>query len=1025
MAGYDGYIRISTKIDTGDVNSQMKKLQTSVGSASSRLDELNKKMEALKQKKIPTEQYQALQKELSASSSKMATLAEKMEKFKALGGDIDSKKFASMKYDMDKLSASVDVTKSKIKEMEDAGEAFQDVTQTTEYKDLNKQIDEAKDKLVKVNNESGKLTNEIDDSVKSAEKLEPAFSKTQNILKNIVRKLAAVLSVAAIVKFGKEAVGLASDLAEVDNVVVSKSFGDMRGEIDALADTAIKTLGMSRLTAYQTGSTFMSMGKSMLDSSEDAKTMALELTKLTGNMSSFFNVSQDLASTALKSIYTGETETLKQYGVVMTEVNLKQFAMEQGITKAYSAMTQSEKVMLRYQYVTSQLSFIGDDFVDTQDSWANQTRILTEQWKEFMSVIGSGLVTVFTPAINFLNNILFMLISISKTIGSVLSELFGIQVQSAASSASVIEDVASEYEDAADSADEYADSVESAARAADGATASFDDLNVLSKPSNSSSSSGTTAGGTSSIGMEEVAVEGDSAAIQLKGRFSDFFDYVTRLKNRFVDDFRKSWNDLNVSLRFSGIQNSINGIKTSLAGIFADGAVIGAADNYIGSVVSMFSKVAVAVISVGAVIAQNLLGGIEIYLQENADNIKGFLVTMFDIKADIANLIGDYVLAFANIFQVFGSEAAMQITADIIQMFSDVFLAVGAVLLMFGADLLHLFLDPFINNQELIKETLGNLLGAIEPVITTISDMVSQIVNEIVKLYDEHIHPFIQSLTEGITEIQEIFLTFWNTYMNPLIEKWGTKFRELYEKYLKPAISNIMDGIGGVIDIVKRLWEKYVQPFISWCIENILPKLVPIFDRIMSVTHMAASLIGNAIKGISSIFKNVVEMIKNIINGDWKAAWNNMKAIIKAPINGILSGIEIMVNSIIGGLNKMIKAINKLEFTMPDWVPIVGGKSLGFEIKEIKEVFIPRLANGGITTGSTLANIGEAGREAVLPLDVNTGWMDDLADRLASRIPVYQGDNRPVYLQIDGKTFARLYNPYGKAEDGRIGISFT
>lgn len=151
-------------------------------------------------------------------------------------------------------------------------------------------------------------------------------------LKRLGRLVGRVFAFGALLRFGKEAIELASDIAEVDNVV-EKSFGNMRNEMDALAETAIEKLGMSRLTAYKTGSTFMSMGRSMLDSAEDAKVMALELTKLTGNMASFFNVSQDLASIALKSIYTGETETLKQYGVVMTEVNLKQFAMQQGIKK--------------------------------------------------------------------------------------------------------------------------------------------------------------------------------------------------------------------------------------------------------------------------------------------------------------------------------------------------------------------------------------------------------------------------------------------------------------------------------------------------------------------------------------------------------------------------------------------------------------------------------------------------------------------------------------------------------------------
>ena len=269
-------------------------------------------------------------------------------------------------------------------------------------------------------------------------------------LGGITKLLGIALSTASLIKFGKEAIGLASDLAEVDNVV-NKAFGNMRSEMDALADSAIKNLGMSRLMAYQTGSTFMSMGKSMIANSEDAKNMALSLTKLTANMASFFNVSQDLASIALKSIYTGETETLKQYGVVMTEVNLKQFAQEQGIRKSYAAMTQSEKVMLRYQYVMNQLSYIGDDFIDTQDSWANQTRILSEQWKELLTILGSGLITVLTPFNTGLNMIVSALINVGNTISNILSSVFGIQMQQMSATTAAAEDVAGGYADAADS----------------------------------------------------------------------------------------------------------------------------------------------------------------------------------------------------------------------------------------------------------------------------------------------------------------------------------------------------------------------------------------------------------------------------------------------------------------------------------------------------------------------------------------------------------------------------------------------
>lgn len=334
------------------------------------------------------------------------------------------------------------------------------------------------------------------------------ISSIRATLGKFARVVGMAFSITALVKMGQEAIELASDIQEVDNVV-SKSFGNMRSEMDVLADSAIKNLGMSRLTAYRTGSTFMAMGKSMLDSATDAKDMALALTKLTANMSSFYNISQDIASTALESIYTGETETLKQFGVVMTEVNLQQFAFEQGIQKKISAMTQAEKVMLRYKYVTEQLSFIGNDFIDTQDSWANQTRILKEQWKELLSVLGSGLITVLTPVVKTLNMVVSALINFANMVGQILSKLFGIKAQkfSMDGASDSFDGIADSADGAADATEKYGDAIEEAEKKAKEALLPFDDLNVLQQQTSSSggsSDSGSGGGSGSGIVSEDI-----------------------------------------------------------------------------------------------------------------------------------------------------------------------------------------------------------------------------------------------------------------------------------------------------------------------------------------------------------------------------------------------------------------------------------------------------------------------------------------------------------------------------------------
>ena len=369
------------------------------------------------------------------------------------------------------------------------------------------------------------LRSVTDSATKSARTLRSAFSSIAGIL-------GSVFSVIVLTRFGKSCIELASDLQEVDNVV-SKSFGNMRGEMDALADSAIKNLGMSRLTAYKTGSTFMSMGKSMLDSQETAKNMALELTKLTANMSSFFNVSQELAQIALNSIYTGETETLKQYGVVMTEVNLKQFAMEKGIKKTYSEMSQSEKVMLRYQYVMDQLNYIGNDFIDTQDSWANQTRILTEQWHELMTIIGNGLVTVLTPVVKVLNKIIETMIRLGHAIGTVLSKVFGIQIQSMVPDTADGTDAIGGMTDAMD---EYGDAAEKAGKKAKGAVQGFEEINNIS--SSSSKSGGSGGSGFDIRDDFEVAIEETESAID---------ETASRLEKILKDlftPFKDAWNNV-------------------------------------------------------------------------------------------------------------------------------------------------------------------------------------------------------------------------------------------------------------------------------------------------------------------------------------------------------------------------------------------------------------------------------------------------------------------------------------------------
>ena len=258
------------------------------------------------------------------------------------------------------------------------------------------------------------MTKKVTNGVKSATStINKSIHTLQGSFKALGATLAKALSTTALLLFGRAASRVASSIEEVQNVV-DVAFGDMADEVEYFAKRCASAFGLSELQAKKASSTYMAMGRSMGLSGLAAKTMALQLAALSGDMASFYNVSQDLADIALKSVFTGETETLKQYGIVMTEANLETYRLAKGLKIKYRDMSQAAKVALRYNYVMEQTALAQGDFTRTSGSWANQLRLLRMQWEELMAAMGVILNHVLLPIIHALNTILSLLVSIAK-----------------------------------------------------------------------------------------------------------------------------------------------------------------------------------------------------------------------------------------------------------------------------------------------------------------------------------------------------------------------------------------------------------------------------------------------------------------------------------------------------------------------------------------------------------------------------------------------------------------------------------
>ena len=240
-------------------------------------------------------------------------------------------------------------------------------------------------------------------SSQQAQKVKNDWKETGEALTSLGKTLSLSIS-APLTAAGVASVKLASDLTET----LGKTeivFGNLSDTVIAWSETSVESMGLAQETALNMASTYGDLGTAMGLSVDEAANMSMSLVKLGADMASFKNISIERANVALQAIYTGETESLKAMGIVMTEANLEQFAMAQGCEKTYKSMSQTEKVMLRYKYVMSMTTNAQGDFVRTGDSLANQSRKLGENIKQLGAPFGKTLEPSITSAINTINGL--------------------------------------------------------------------------------------------------------------------------------------------------------------------------------------------------------------------------------------------------------------------------------------------------------------------------------------------------------------------------------------------------------------------------------------------------------------------------------------------------------------------------------------------------------------------------------------------------------------------------------------------
>lgn len=804
--------------------------------------------------------------------------------------------------------------------------------------------------------------------------IKQSFNGLGGAVKKIGLLIGGAFAVGKLAQFGKECVELGSDLTEVQNVV-DVTFTTMSDKVNEFAKNAMTSAGLSETMAKRYVGTFGAMSKSFGFSEAQAYDMSTALTQLTGDVASFYNISQDLAYIKLKSVFTGETETLKDLGVVMSQSALDQYALANGYGKTTSEMTEQEKVALRLAFVQKQLSAASGDFIRTSDSWANQVRVMQLQLQSLKATVGQGLINIFTPILKVINVLLGKLATLANAFKSFTELITGKKSSGQTSGsgagltgdASGVQDTADAYGQAADNASKLADSTEAvadatkdAAKAANGYLSPLDEINRYSTQNTSSTaskvpSSGTGSGGSpgglagavGSVDYGKVA-EGETA-----------LDKISKSAEKLAKLLKKLWKPFQDAWKKEG-KNTISAAQIALSGI---------------------AKLAKSV-------GRSL---VEVWTNGTGTTM---LTTMLRIAQNVLKTIGNIASGFADAWN------KNNVGTQIIQNIANALVVVMQFIERIAADT-----ATWAANLDFypLLESISNLTSAFVPILESIGNVLEWIYNNIVlpmlKWVIEVGLPTVINLVSKVTTFLADHQSIVEAFGAALIGAFAAaKIAGLASIIIKnvsgiamaaKGLISLMTGTGGIMGGIKAIATAIgpggvfvlavgaciaigVLLYKNW--DKIKEMAGKVWDWISNKTRRFVENIGNKLRGLATKMTTIWGNIKASAHQKWNAIWSTVSGFaerIKNAIvdkftsakntvvdvfNGMRDAIRSVLNNIISVVNGAISKVNGVvsaiesAFSFGPWkVPTpFGSKTIGFKATFPRVPTVPYLAKGAV-----------------------------------------------------------------------------
>ena len=665
-----------------------------------------------------------------------------------------------------------------------------------------------------------------------------ASQKIADSFKKIGTAITTAFSVAAITAFGKSCIELGSELAEVQNVV-DVTFNKLSGSVNKWSKEAAASYGLSETMAKKYVGTFGSMAEAFGFTEQQAYDMSTTLTGLTGDVASFYNIDQDLAYTKLKSVFSGETETLKDLGIVMTQSALDQYALANGVGKTTAKMTEAEKVTLRYKFVQDQLKNATGDFARTQDSWANQTRILQLRFDSLKATIGQGLINAFNPVLKVINSLIGRVSVLADKFKAFTDQIFGNAGDGSAVSTDLADasnsasDLATNADTTSTALNNIADKAEKAKRS----IAGFDRLNVLSSNDTSASATDTpnTAAATSSTEKSlgsalSNAVDGLAAKWDAKGK-------------KVIDSMKNA---------FSGVKSAVIGICDSWKRVWSNGA----GEKVIGNIKKMLSNVF------------DIIGDISTAFQKAwNDNGKGdaviqSIIDKFNSIIELINTIGD------DFRDVWNSGVGERIWGNILTIIENCNNATKTF-----RDKIKLAWEK----NDTGKKIWQDILGLVEDISAFLADM-SAIRLEWLESLD------LSPLVGAAERLLSAFRNLAKAITDKLKDAYKTVLLPLAKWTIEKAVPKLVEALAGALQLLGKIIKAIDVKYLA----AIAAGIGAIFAAVKAY---------KAFKTISTIVENGIKSIRTAIDGFGKALDTNPYVLIFKLISTAIMGLVTAVST--------------------------------------------------------------------------------------------------------------------------------